>query len=111
MPVSYLNNIFLCVRLYLLILEYSKSGYILPFPEEPKDLRKRALKMWTPPSTERLLDKSRLQTLPAHTEKVFEAAGVPKKTFWDMWEVCHGCDSIILGTKLKNHVCDLTTDD
>ena len=43
--------------------------------------------------------------MPTH---VLGAAGVPKAKFWDMWEVCYGCDYIVLHLQMNDHGCDLT---
>ena len=103
--VSHLCSSFCTHILIFFFTVYSPSGYNLPFPEATKELRDRAFELWTPPSTKCLLGDSDHQTMPTH---VLGAAGVPKAKFWDMWEVCYGCDYIVLHSKMKDHGCDLT---
>ena len=99
------------INLHLLFTAYSPSRYSLPFPEVLKESLDHDFKLWTPPSLKHILDNLPHQTTPAHIKDIVGTAGVPTAKFWDMWELCYGCDFIILSSKMKDHGCDLTAND
>lgn len=102
-------------QLYLLIFQLNAayntfSGHTLPFPlSDGQPQEEQALALWTPPPDVLTNTREDHPVVVAHLyEALGTSCGARSQEFWSIFEKCNGCDFIILTTKMKAHVCDLT---
>lgn len=110
MPVSHIFHAqFIYLKNQLDAAYNTFSGHVLPFPLDGQAQEDNALALWTPPPN---LFADTREDNPSVVKHLYEALGTPcgvaAVEFWGIFEKCNGCDVIVLTTKMKAHVCDLT---
>lgn len=91
---------------FLIHTEYTLLGYALPFPTTLVH-HQHAYNLWSLPPVETVTTHPPCHiTPPCSAFKVYQdlglPLGIPVKEFWEMWEICRGCNHIVMGSKITS---------